>query len=378
MESRTETSLSRTADPRVQARGRGSLSQADGRYERFASTPFDDGWATFDEPSPPLRTKVTPEKSRKAITYNSSPDVGFDRSINPYQGCEHGCIYCYARPRHAFYGLSPGLDFESEIFAKHDAAEQLEKELRRPGYKPAPIALGMNTDCYQPTEKSLKITRQVLEVLNAFNHPVYIVTKSAMVLRDLDILRDMAQRNLVTVSISVTTLNRQLARRMEPRAATPPRRIDTIRTLAEAGIPTGVMVAPIIPGLTEHELDRILEEAAGAGATRAGYVMLRLPLEIRELFSEWLSEHYPDRARKVFSMIHNMRGGRANDSRFGKRMSGTGPYAILIGDRFKLACKHLGLVNSGMASTNLTLDAAQFAPPPASGDQFNLFDQKVA
>jgi len=341
MEHRIGTLSPPTIDPRVQARGRGSLSQADGRYERFASTPFDDGWATFDEPLPPLRTKVTPEKSRKTITYNASPDVGFDRSINSYQGCEHGCIYCYARPRHAFYGLSPGLDFESEIFAKHDAADQLEKELRKPGYKPAPIALGVNTDCYQPTEKRLQITRQILEVISAYNHPVYIITKSAMILRDLDILQDMARRNLVGVYISVTTLNRQLARRMEPRAATPARRIDTIRALAEAGIPTGVMVAPIIPGLTEHELDRILEEAANAGAKRAGYVMLRLPLEIRDLFSEWLSEHYPDRARKVFSMIHNMRGGRANDSRFGKRMSGTGPYAIMIGDRFKLAVSTL-------------------------------------
>ncbi len=363
-------------DPRVHARGRGSVSRPDGRYERFATTPFDDGWATFDEPLTPLRTMVTPEKVRKAITYNNSPDIGFDRSINPYQGCEHGCIYCYARPRHAFYGLSPGLDFESKIFAKYDIVEKLEAELRKPGYKPAPIGLGMNTDCYQPVERDLKITRQILEVLSAYNHPVYIVTKSAMILRDIDILADMAKRNLVSVYISVTSLNRQLSRRMEPRAATPARRIDTIRELSDAGIPTGVMVAPIIPGLTEHELDNILTQTANAGATCAGYVVLRLPLEIKDLFGEWLQEHYPDKARKVFRMIHNMRGGKANDARFGKRMSGTGAYAAMLGDRFELTCKRLGLTHRG-TSGGSKLDSNSFAPPLAVGDQFSLFEQNL-
>ena len=371
-------------DPRVHARGRGSISQPDGRYERFATTPFDDGWASFDEPVTPLRTQVMPENVRKAITYNNSPDIGFDRSINPYQGCEHGCIYCYARPRHAFYGLSPGLDFESKIFAKYNIVEKLEDELRKPTYKAAPIGLGMNTDCYQPIERDLKITRQILEVLNAYNHPVYIVTKSAMILRDIDILADMAKRNLVSVFVSVTSLNRQLSRRMEPRAATPARRIDTIRALSDAGIPTGVMVAPIIPGLTEHELDNILAQTASAGARSAAYVVLRLPFEIKDLFGEWLQEHYPDKARKVFRMIHSMRGGKANDARFGKRMTGTGAYAAMLGDRFDLACKRLGLVHhrignsmGGRSGGSAKLDSDSFSPPPAPGDQFSLFEQSI-
>ena len=365
------------ADPRVHARGRGTSIRPDGRYERFATTPFDDGWGNFDDPVPALRTSVAPEKVRRAITYNQSPDVGFDRSINPYQGCEHGCTYCFARPRHAFYGLSPGVDFESKLFAKYGAAEKLEEELRKPGYMPAPIALGVNTDCYQPIERKLKITRQILEVLNDYNHPVNIITKSAMITRDLDILQDMADRNLVGVYISVTTMNRQLARRMEPRAATPALRMDTIRSLAAVGIPTGVSVAPVIPGLTDHELDHILEEAAKAGADRASYVMLRLPLEIKDLFKQWLAENYPDKARKVFSMVRDMRGGRHNDPHFGTRLSGTGPYAALIADRFRIACKKHGLGNRSLGSVLPDLDCTAFSRPIRAGDQFSLFDQKL-
>jgi len=364
-------------DPLLRARGRGSSSRQEGRYERFASTPFDDGWGTFDEPAPNLRTRVTPESAKRIITCNASPDVGFDRTINPYQGCEHGCIYCFARPRHAFYGLSPGLDFESQLFAKENAATLLEQELRKPGYEAAPIGLGVNTDCYQPIEKSYRITRQVLEVLEAYSHPVYIVTKSAMILRDIDILQSLAARNLVSVYISVTTLDRQLARHMEPRAATPARRLDTIRALNDGRIPVGVLVAPMIPGLTDHELDSILQHSADAGAQSAGYVALRLPLEIRDLFEEWLITHYPDKARKVLSLIHDIRGGRANDPRFGSRMKGTGPYATLLGDRFKLACERYGLSlrkgeEKGQVSS--ALDSSQFALPPRPGDQLALFD----
>ena len=275
-------------------KGRGAASNRSGRYERHEREAFDDGWDTIDEAPAPLRTEVRPDASRTVITRNSSPDLGFDRSINVYRGCEHGCVYCYARPTHAFLGLSPGQDFESRIFAKHDSPTQLERELARPGYRCRMIAMGTNTDPYQPTERHLELTRGVLEVLDRHDHPVGIVTKSALVTRDADILARLAQRRLATVALSVTTLDRDLARTMEPRASTPAKRLGAMRTLSDAGVPVGVMVAPIVPGLTDHEMESILEAASEAGAGRAGYVLLRLPLEVRELFLEWLSVHAPN------------------------------------------------------------------------------------
>ncbi len=350
-------------------RGRGSISRATGRFERYAVEAFDDGWGTADEDPPPLRTDVLPDKSKSIINKNTSPDVGFDRSINPYRGCEHGCVYCFARPTHAYLGFSPGLDFESRLFAKFDAPALLEKELSRPRYKPEVIALGVNTDCYQPIEREHKITRGVLDVLRAFNHPVGIVTKSQLIQRDLDILGDMASRDLVTVAISLTTLDRTLARRMEPRAATPARRVDTIQALSDVGVPVTVLMAPVIPGLNDHEIDAVMTAAAEAGATRAGYVLLRLPLEIKALFREWLAEHYPDRAKKVINLIRSMRGGRDYNPCFGERMRGTGPYADLIENRFLAACKRLGLNAAEHA-----IDSSNFRVPNNVGPQLGLFD----
>ncbi|MGI4856012.1 MAG: PA0069 family radical SAM protein, partial [Janthinobacterium lividum] len=288
-------------------------------------------------------THVADQHARTIISRNASPDIGFDRSINPYQGCEHGCIYCFARPSHAYLGLSPGLDFETRLFAKTNAAALLEAELSKPGYEPAPIALGANTDPYQPVERERRITRAVLEVLDAFNHPVGITTKSALVLRDLDILRRMAARDLVRVYISVATLERGIARTLEPRASTPARRIDAVRTLAAAGVPVGVLVAPVVPGLTDHDIENVLRTAAEAGADAAGYVMLRLPLEVRDLFVDWLERHHPLRARHVMSLIEQVRGGRHNDSTFGERMRGTGALATLIAQRVDIARRRYGL-----------------------------------
>jgi len=348
-------------------RGRGAMSNAAGRYEAHSHSHFDDGWGTLDEPPPPLVTRVQVDASRTIIARNQSPDIGFDRSINPYRGCEHGCVYCFARPSHAWLGLSPGLDFESRIFAKPDAAKLLAAELRKPSYAPRPIAMGTNTDPYQPIEARMMITRQVLAVLADFGHPVTIVTKSALVTRDIDILAAMAERGLAKVAISVTTLDRRLARVMEPRAATPERRLAAIASLAQAGIPAGVMVAPIIPGLTCHELEGILERASQAGAIQAGYVMLRLPLEITTLFQEWLVDRLPDRAARVMKLVRDMRGGRDYDAQWFARQRGHGPYAALIARRFRLTAKRLGL-NERL--TDLRCDL--FAHPPRAGDQLSL------
>ena len=352
---------------RERRRGRGAQSNASGRYEAEARVAFDDGWQSLEE-LPPFTTTVSLDTSRKVIARNDSPDIGFDRSINPYRGCEHGCVYCFARPTHGYLGLSPGLDFESKLLAKPDAPQLLEKELAAENYEPRMIAIGTNTDPYQPIEREHKIMRGILEVLEQASHPVGIVTKSALVVRDIDILSRMAKRNLVKVAISVTTLDARLARTMEPRASTPPRRLEAIRLLSEAGIPTTVMAAPIIPALNDSEIERILDAAAHAGAKEASYVLLRLPLEVRDLFREWLMANYPDRYRHVFTLIRDMRGGRDYDSQWGTRMKGTGPMAWMIGRRFEIACEKLGL---NKRRAKLTSD--HFARPKRSGEQLSLF-----
>lgn len=323
-------------------RGRGAGINPSGRFEPLSREVFDDGWESLEE-LPPFRTEVQVEKPRTIITRNSSPDISFDRSINPYRGCEHGCVYCFARPTHAYMGLSPGLDFESKLFAKPDAPRLLERELSKPGYEPRTIAIGTNTDPYQPIEKKWRIMREILEVLEAFNHPVGIVTKSALVMRDIDLLGRMAEKNLVKVALSVTTLDRKLARAMEPRAATPTRRLEAMRALSENGIPVAAMIGPVIPGLNDSEIERILESARAAGAKEAGYIMLRLPLEVSPIFKDWLLRHYPDRFRHVMSLIRSMRDGKDYDAEWGKRMRGTGPYAWQIGRRFEIAARRLGL-----------------------------------
>jgi DNA repair photolyase len=347
-------------------RGRGAGVNPSGRFEPVSRHVFDDGWDTLEE-LPPFKTEVQVEKPRAIITRNESPDISFDRSINPYRGCEHGCVYCFARPTHAYMGLSPGLDFESKLFAKPDAAKLLERELAKEGYQPKIIAIGTNTDPYQPIEKKWRIMREILEVLEAYNHPVGIVTKSALVARDIDILARMAEKGLAKVALSVTTLDRMLARTMEPRAATPPKRLETIRKLAEAGIPASVMVAPIIPGLTDQEIERILDSARAAGAREAGYVILRLPLEVSPIFKDWLLTHYPDRYRHVLSLVRSMRGGKDYDSEWGKRMKGNGPYAWQIGRRFELAARKLGL---NLERTKLRTDL--FKAPKGAGEQLML------
>ncbi|RWO28901.1 PA0069 family radical SAM protein [Mesorhizobium sp.] len=323
-------------------RGRSAGINPSGRFEPVSRHVFDDGWNSLEE-LPPFKTEVQVEKPRTIVTRNESPDISFDRSINPYRGCEHGCVYCFARPTHSFMGLSPGLDFESKLFAKPDAARLLDKELSKDGYQPRTIAIGTNTDPYQPIEKQYRIMREILEVLEARGHPVGIVTKSALVTRDIDILSRMAERGLAKVALSVTTLDRMLARTMEPRASTPTKRLEAIRHLSDAGIPASVMVAPIIPGLTDQEMERILDSARAAGAREAGYVLLRLPLEVAPIFKDWLLRHYPDRYRHVMSLIRSMRDGKDYDSEWGKRMKGSGPYAWQIGRRFEIAAKRLGL-----------------------------------
>jgi DNA repair photolyase len=350
-------------------RGRGAQSNASGRYEPTARITTDDGWQTLEDLAP-FKTTVAIDNARKVITRNESPDISFDRSINPYRGCEHGCIYCFARPTHAYMGLSPGLDFESKLFMKPDAPELLERELSNPKYSPRTIAIGTNTDPYQPIERRYELMRRILQVLDRANHPVGIVTKSVLVLRDLDILRNMAKRNLVKVALSVTTLDPALARIMEPRAATPPRRLNALRELAAAGIPTSVMVAPIIPAINDSEIERILDAARAAGVSGAGYVLLRLPLEVRDLFKEWLMANFPDRYRHVMSLIKQTRGGKDYDSEWGKRMTGGGPYAWMIGRRFEQACERLAL---NVRKTKLTTDL--FVPPHAQekSAQLSLF-----
>lgn len=324
--------------PGVEAHGRGAVTNASGRLEPAAREAFDDGWTGDDEPPRPLRTELQPEKARTILTRNDSPDIGFDRSINPYRGCEHGCIYCYARPAHAYIGLSPGLDFESRLYFKPDAPRLLERELSKKSYAVDRVHIGGNTDPYQPVERRLQITRGVLQVLDRFNHPVSLITKSALIVRDLDILAPMAERGLVKAYVSVTTLDRTLARQMEPRASTPERRLWAIRQLATAGVPTGVGFAPAIPGLNDHEMERVLERAAAAGASEAMFVSLRLPLEIKDLFREWLEAERPDAAGKVMSLVRQMRGGKDYDARWGQRMRGQGPIADLLSRRFEVAC----------------------------------------
>ncbi len=355
--------------PNIPKKGRGAVGNPAGRFETESTVSCDDGWDNFgDDDAPVLRTTLTPDATRTVITRNKSPDVPFDRSINPYRGCEHGCVYCFARPTHSYLGLSPGLDFESRLFFKRDAAALLEKELRRPSYRCATIALGVNTDAYQPVERELKLTRSILEVLSAFNHPVAIITKSAGILRDMDLLAAMAEKKLVHVMISVTTLDADLHRRMEPRAPRPSRRLEVIRTLTEAGIPAGVLAAPMIPGLTDQDLESILETAAAAGAHQAGYILMRLPHELKDLFLEWLGTHYPDRAGRVESLLRQCRGGGLNHAEFGRRMRGDGVYADLLSHRFKVAIDRLELNRR-----EFDLDSSLFKPPTKAGDQLALF-----
>jgi DNA repair photolyase len=356
---------------RERRRGRGAQSNASGRYEAEAREAFDDGWRSIDE-LPVFETTVSVDATRKIITRNDSPDLSFDRSINPYRGCEHGCIYCFARPTHAYLGLSPGLDFEAKLFMKPDAPELLERELSAPRYSPRVIAIGTNTDPYQPIERRYEIMRRILQVLDRANHPVGIVTKSNLVLRDIDILSSMAKRNLVKVALSVTTLDPKLARVMEPRAPTPARRLEAIRKLSEAGIPTSALVAPVVPAINDAEIERILDAVAANGARGAGYVLLRLPLEVRDLFKEWLMANYPDRYRHVLTLIRQMRGGKDYDAQFGKRMTGAGPYAWMIGRRVEQACTRLGL-----NKTRVTLSTDQFSPPrrKPEAEQLSLFGE---
>ncbi|TYC62418.1 PA0069 family radical SAM protein [Rhodobacterales bacterium] len=348
-------------------RGRGAALNRSGRYEPLSRESFDDGWESLED-LPPLKTQVQEERARTIITRNDSPDISFDRSINPYRGCEHGCIYCFARPSHAYMGLSPGLDFETRLFAKPNAAQLLERELSRPGYTPRVIAIGTNTDPYQPLERGYKLMRDILEVLEGCGHPVAIVTKSALVTRDIDILSRLAERNLVKVALSITTLDRKLCRAMEPRASAPQKRLDAVRALSDAGIPTSVMMAPVIPALTDSEIEAILEAAAEHGAQEVAFVLLRLPLEVSELFRDWLVRERPDRYRHVMSLIRSMRGGKDYDAKWGERMRGRGPYADQIAKRFSLAAKRLGL---NIRRRKLSTDA--FVQPQKGGVQLSLF-----
>jgi len=356
-------------DAPTRIKGRGAASNPEGRFESIARTREDDGWYREDEPEPRPDTIVTEERSRSIISRNDSPDIHFEQSINPYRGCEHGCIYCYARPSHSYLNLSAGIDFETRLFAKTNAAELLHRELAKPGYRCSPINIGANTDPYQPIERRYRITRSVLEVLAEYRHPCTIITKNALIERDLDLLVPMAQANLVHAFVSVTSLDNRLASTLEPRASAPHRRLRAVATLNEAGVPCGVMVAPIIPMVTDRYLEQILERAAAAGAKGAGYTVLRLPYELKELFREWLDLHVPERAEHVMSLIRQMRGGRDNDPRFGTRMRGEGEFAELIRQRFALACRRFGISRG----RDIVLDTAQFAPPRAESPQAELF-----
>jgi DNA repair photolyase len=348
-------------------RGRGARSNRSGRFDSETREDFDDGWEGLGDLDA-FKTDIRIEPARAIITTNDSPDIGFDQSINPYRGCEHGCIYCYARPTHCFLGHSAGLDFETKLYAKTNAAELLERELASPRYQPKLIALGTNTDPYQPIERQHRITRSILEVLERTRHPAGIVTKSVLVVRDLDILARMAKLGLVKVALSVTTLDRRIARKMEPRAPTPGKRLEAIRALSEAGVPVAVMVAPVIPGLNDNEIERILEAAYEAGARQAGYVMLRLPLEIKSLFREWLASEFPDRAKRVIKLVQSLHGGRDYEAEFGLRQRGRGPFAEHIAARFRLALKRLGM-NERM----LELRTDLFQRPQPPGTQLSLF-----
>lgn len=355
-----------TRQPRA---GRGAVSNPKGRFDSVASQAEDDGWGILDEPLPPLETTVQIDVTRSIIARNKSPDISFSQSINPYRGCEHGCVYCFARPTHAYFNLSSGLDFETRLFYKPDAAKLLQEELAAKNYRCSTIALGTNTDPYQPVERKYGITRQILETLSACNHPATIVTKGAAIIeRDLDVLSDMALRNLIAVFISITTLDKNIKRTLEPRAASPASRLAIVRKLADAGVPVGVMMAPVIPVLTDHELENILEAAANAGAKTVGYVMLRLPYEVKDLFREWLLAHEPLKAEHVMSRIHELRGGRDNDPRFGTRQSGEGVFAELFKKRFEVASRKFGL-DRGMRTE---LDTSKFVPPILEGRQMSL------
>jgi DNA repair photolyase len=349
-------------------KGRGAVSNPMPRFAEHARAPFDDGWGTASEPAA-LPTHLHLDSARSILTRNDSPDIPFDRSINPYRGCQHGCIYCYARPSHAYLGLSPGLDFETEIFYKPNAPALLRAELARPGYRPAPVTLGSNTDPYQPSERRLRVTRGLLEVLRETRHPVVVVTKSDLVLRDADLLADLARERLAAVLVSITTLDQCMARRLEVRAAAPRRRLAAIAGLTAAGVPCGVLVSPVIPGLTDHEIEGILAAAAEAGASRANHILLRLPLEVAGLFQDWLAAHYPERAERVLSLLRQCREGRLNDPSFGSRMRGSGPIADLIAQRFALAVRRLRL---GSPSDAWDLATDRFAPPAGGCGQLTL------
>lgn len=324
-------------------KGRAASSNMVSRFDPHTRESLDDGWGSLDEETPPLRTEVMLDASRSVINYIQSPDLPFDRTLNPYRGCEHGCIYCYARPTHAYLGMSPGLDFESRLLMKADAVALLKKELAHPKYQCKPIALGMNTDGYQPIEREYQLTRQIIQVLSESNHPFSLVTKSSLVERDIDLIAPMAAKRLASIYVSITTLDRQVARRLEPRAAAPERRFETLRRLSEAGIPTGVMVAPVIPALTDCDMEQILEKAHEAGARKAGYVFLRLPHELSDLFQEWLQQYFPLKAQHVMSIVRQSRGGKDYQSEFGQRMRGDGIFADLLAHRFKLSCHKLGM-----------------------------------
>ena len=356
-----------TAGPKS-PRGRGAVSNPTGRFERYFYETFDDGWGTKDPSPRKIETQVIPERTKSIIARNDSPDVPFDQSINPFKGCEHGCIYCFARPTHAYLGFSPGLDFEARIISKPEAPELLRRELARPGYRCDVLALGANTDPYQPSEKRLELTRSILKVLEEHEHPVSIVTKSNLVLRDLDILAPMAEKQLAHVLVSVTTLDRSLARSMEPRAPTPERRIQALRSLHDAGVPVGILASPMIPGLNDSELEAILEACSDAGAVYAGYTLIRLPLEVKDLFVEWIETHYPTKAARVLGLIKETREGKLYDSDFSARMSGTGQYAELLGKRFAIACRRFDL-----NMNRLKLDTGRFRVPQRKGDQAKLF-----
>ena len=357
----------KSIDPGLKRPGRGAVSNEAGRYERVGLHYEDDGWNTEPDTAV-LRTHTAVERPRSVISYNRSPDLPFDRSINAYRGCEHGCVYCFARPTHAWLGYSPGLDFETRLVARPEAPDVLARELRKPGYRVKTLAMGTNTDPYQPIERTYETTRNCLKVLQAFRHPVAIVTKGALIERDLDLLSDMAASGLVRAGVSVTTLDASLSRKMEPRAPSPKRRLATIRALSEAGVPVRIMTSPIIPGLTDHEMEAMLEAGRDAGARAASWIMLRLPMEVSPLFQEWLATHVPDRARRIMGLVRGMHGGKDYDAEWGRRMRGSGPYAELMARRFKTAVARLGLSETlPPARTDL------FRVPPAKGDQLTLF-----
>ncbi|MEM9669792.1 MAG: PA0069 family radical SAM protein [Pseudomonadota bacterium] len=357
----------KSVQERFDHRGRGAISNPAGRFEPSECKTFDDGWGTIEDDPVPLRTTLIRETAKTIIGYNQSPDIHFDRSINPYRGCEHGCVYCFARPTHSYHGLSPGLDFESKLFFKPNGPDLLRATLAKPGYRPRPVALGVNTDAYQPIEKKLQLTRALLRILKEHSHPVTLLTKSHLITRDIDLIAPMAEKGLVSVGVSITTLDKVLARKMEPRAATPTRRLDAIRLLAEAGVPTAIMTAPIVPALNDGEIETLVAAGADAGADRAGYVLLRLPYELKDLFHEWLAEHAPDRAARVVNLLREMRGGKDYDARWFERGKGGGPYAKLIGRRFQRVTRKFGLNKQRLA-----LRTDLFRPGPADPRQMAL------